>query len=124
MINLTYDKAVSLIREAIAEKGEGYVYEKINDGCYYVHEGQPSCLVGQVLVKAGVDMDLLNADDPSALYEAHGYADALCDRLEAEGILTAGRRTIRLLNEVQYNQDRSVPWGAALNSGLALTEDF
>jgi hypothetical protein len=120
MINLTYDKAVSLIREAIAEKGEDYVYEKIDDGCYYVHGGQPSCLVGHVLVRAGVNMDLLEAE--GGLYDAHGYADALCGELEREGILTAGRRTIRLLNEVQYNQDRGVSWGAALESGLALAE--
>lgn len=50
------DYVTRLMEEAVASKGEDYVYEQPGGECVYLDRecGQPSCLIGHVLVAAGV----------------------------------------------------------------------
>jgi hypothetical protein len=99
-----------LLAAALAEKGEDYIYpdaEKRNGVCQYVHGGKPSCLVGNVLHRAGWSIEALQAADAESLWEW------LPDQDDQTG---DGRR---LLSDAQWSQDRGEPWGMAVETALA-----
>jgi hypothetical protein len=57
-IHLTEELALKHMRKAVAEYGSDYVYQSYNGStCLYVFGDKPSCLVGQVLVRAGVPVE-------------------------------------------------------------------
>lgn len=111
---LTYEQTLALLREVIAEKGEDFVYEPFvdEDGfsmCRYVDRGQPSCLVGHVLYRAGISLtELVGVEDTTPTsggpWEEWGTA-----------------RAIDLLSAVQEKQDGHVAWGEALARAIADT---
>ena len=109
MIELTLARAQELLAEAVAEKGEGFIYTNRNgvpagDGvtCHYVHGDQPGCIVGHVLHKAGVSLDALKE------YEGQGAEHPVTD------LTNAPEDACRLLSYAQEYQDRGIPWGAAV----------
>ncbi|MFF9268639.1 hypothetical protein [Streptomyces rochei] len=116
MITLTLDKAKELLAEAVAEKGEDFVYVN-RDGrpvagltgadCHYVHGDQPGCIVGHVLHKAGVSLADLSE------YEGQGAEDPALD------LAGATDDACRLLSYAQENQDRGIPWGESVRLALA-----
>lgn len=120
MIELTMTRTRKLLTEAVAEKGADYVYVnkdgKLADGtgeveCHYVHGDQPGCIVGNVLHRAGVPLDVLGE------YEAQNI-----DHL-SQSLLTAEPRVKLLLNHIQAHQDVGVPWGEAVRLALAVQPD-
>lgn len=125
MITLTFEKTKELLAEAIAEKGAGYVYVNSNLGedslghCSYVHtlengELIPGCLVGDVLNRAGVQLEVLNLK--------HAGAAIVLSDLAYMGILEADTESHDLLWLAQGQQDKKVPWGEAVERALARQE--
>lgn len=115
---LSYDDTLVLLREVIAEKGEGYIYRRrtehhVGNGvfvsCFYVEYDQPSCIVGHVLHRAGVPIDdIRRVEGQTPLdVEVQDRFDAWAD---------GGARW--LLNEVQANQDEQHSWGESLRLAL------
>lgn len=115
---LTYDRALELLREVVAEVGEDHVYDppEGEDGCLYVHGDGPGCIVAHVMVRAGVSLEELRSVElstpladgtgpygPGALWARWGDRDAL-----------------RLLFLVQEEQDSGRTWGEAVDNGVAL----
>jgi hypothetical protein len=123
---LTYDRAVELAREIVAEFGEDYVYpedhkkheygDDDNQGgnmlCVYVHNDQPSCIVGQILHKHGVSIEELKE------HEFRGASTASWATTEAE------EKARFFLSEVQSQQDRGYPWGSSLTFALDQVGQF
>lgn len=110
---LTYTRTLELLREVIAEKGEDFVYEPLVDEnglstCRYLDQGQPSCLVGHVLYRAGIS--------PA---ELAGVEDITPDSSSETWLGWGTPRAIDLLADVQEKQDRHVAWGEALASAIA-----
>jgi hypothetical protein len=116
---LTYDRALALLREVIAEKGEDYVYPKLEPEaagdrgavmeCFYVRDDAPSCIVGHVLHRAGVSLDDLRAVEgwtPGDVEQAPPFT------------LWADEMALELLYEVQNEQDAGRSWGEALTNTL------
>lgn len=71
--------------------------------CVYVHDGVPSCLVGQALVAVG--------------HSAAELAKFDSDQLDAETVLTElgyGWRTAAWANEAQFAQDAGNRWRVAV----------
>lgn len=120
MIDLTFARTVELLREAIEERGENYVYKSPTQGssCLYVHHnGQggstAGCIVGWVLHKAGVPLEALTR------CENHP-AVAVLEALESEGEgLRYEREAGVLLRRVQQWQDAGEPWGTAFSNGYS-----
>lgn len=117
---LTYARALVLLREVIAEKGEDYVYPRrdardVGHGvvvtCFYAEYDQPSCIVGHVLHRAGVPLDQM------AVIEGLTPVDDAARPWFAEHADDDARR---LLNEVQANQDEQHSWGESLRLALEL----
>lgn len=120
MIELTDTQVLQGLQELVDEKGEGFVYEKRErvEGlapkrCVYVHQGEPDCLVGQFLAKAGIPLDRLEAADVDN-YNQGTAASELVDKLKAEGLLKVSDRALRALSFAQSEQDSGETWGEAL----------
>lgn len=119
MIELTLERTKQLLTEAVAEKGEGFVYvnragrqatEYGSITCHYVHGDEPGCIVGHILHKAGVSLADLSD------YESQGAEDPVENLTDPEPGVT------KLLNWAQDFQDRGVPWGKSVQRALARLE--
>lgn len=113
-INLTLDYTKELLRQAVADRGEDFVYEKPEgaEQCMYVHEDGPGCIVGYVLHAAGVPLEALNEHENT-------YASKMVRYLLDEEIIdSADEWAMDLLNTVQDRQDNGVSWGLAVGRSL------
>lgn len=114
-MNLTGQGALGLLRLAVFEKGDKYVYPLALQGpgdCQNFENGQPSCIVGHVFEKLGVTYDLalaagidgsVGAAGSIARLKSHGWTDWTFS-LEATCVLISA----------QSWQDRGSTWGEAL----------
>jgi hypothetical protein len=95
--------------------------------CVYVRDGEPSCLVGQVLARAGVSIeDLAKMDEgtPDSGTEEEpvgdGDGESAFEVLYENGALppylTVTDDAAGILTHVQSRQDQGTPWGQALAS--------
>lgn len=135
MTNVTLDLETvrRLAAEAVETRGEDYVYgydPETPVGCVYVRSGKPSCLVGEIFHRAGVDIETLAKMDDSAAMdeaaEACGWGtgevgptgdvgiDDWIPWLPGLGIDVVGKNTAIYLRNLQREQDQGTPWGAAL----------
>lgn len=130
MIELTMERVKELLAEAVAERGEDYVYALPNgtvvtkdnlDPCRYVHyensqgplpEPVAGCIAGLVLHKAGLPLDVIEQ------YEGQ-YAGAAVRYLTKSGHARVERGVDDLLTAVQRRQDAAQPWGLAVRHALA-----
>lgn len=129
-VELSYTRTVELLREAVAEKPEGYIY--INPegetagvdeyglslaSCDYFdpETGEPSCIVGQVLAAVGVSMGHFYGHEGST-------AGTVLDYLDRKNILTVGHKAAKVLTEAQFAQDRGTPWAEAVENAIKKTE--
>lgn len=124
MIELSLDKAKELLAEAVALKGEDYVYttpdgmqgsEDYQPYCLYVHDDQPGCIVGHVLHAAGVSLPVLLAEETND-------AEGALRNLARENTLNYEDGVSQLLQDVQGAQDKGTPWGEAVREALAELE--
>lgn len=117
MIELTLERAKELLAEAVAERGEDYVYPRSDSGpyCYYVHtpdmdasltEPAPGCIAGYVLHKAGVPLETLRR------FEGKSVQYPIAQLVQTEPDVAD------LLRNVQSRQDERTPWGEAVQRTL------
>lgn len=118
-IEIDRDRAVELLREAVAARGAEYVYSKPVDmiechgePCLYVHRepngiATPGCGVGDALHRAGVPLLAL------AEYEGEN-AGAACQGLNADGTTASTPDAIQVLKDFQSWQDAGWSWGQSL----------
>jgi len=112
MTMTTLEQTLAALEEAVAERGEDYVYDEHDDGghCVYVKDGRPSCLVGNALVKLGVITveELVPFETKSANYVTRA--------------LNAPVAVQAALCRAQAVQDDGEPWGAALEQAKRVAE--
>lgn len=118
---LTFDRAVELAREVVAEFGKNYIYpashkraesESSVPSCVYVHEGHPSCLVGHILHRHGVDLDVLGNYEFTGAWVVAGKFAA------------ANPKTGYFLDAAQLSQDKGFTWGESVESAVKLTNEY
>jgi hypothetical protein len=114
MIELTLEKAIELVEQAIADRGEDYVYERPEDveECQYVHGDEPGCIVGYILHAAGVDLGTLHDNEGI-------WASFVTNNLAMQNVLAADYGVACFLDSIQGEQDRGKTWGQALAYGLS-----
>jgi hypothetical protein len=108
-------RALELLIDIVDQYGEDVVYERVpkvagGSGmvCQYQDRGQPSCIVGHVLARAGVPMDVLYELDVLG-----APADRLGSHVRVDG------QAAQVLNAAQCVQDAGKTWGEALESAKA-----
>lgn len=96
------------ITAVVAEKGADYTYDLYADGnegtCVYVKDGKPSCLVAQVMVRLGYDVETLAAIEGTTPLSGR-FREAF------PGVTTP---VAEALSAAQWRQDDGYTWGEAL----------
>ncbi len=113
-VKIDYARAVELAKEQIALKGDDYIYEVPGSQCvntveYSDGDIQPSCIVGCILVAAGVDVRVLHDQASTSAVSDAIYA------LGRDTEIEATRKAEYFLEGLQARQDCGVPWGTAFN---------
>lgn len=101
-------KLIKIIRDLAAEKPD-FVYERpslgaFGNGCVYVHAGQPSCIVGHAMWRAG----LIDHSFEAMADNRHGFGSHIT------GMKTLTDREVQWLEEVQGQQDTGAAWSDAV----------
>lgn len=137
MVQIDGQAAVDLLRAAVAENGADFVYEQDTSSlpgplCLYVNKDlTPSCIVGNALIRAGADPQVLkDADESVGTYHDPFYDEDV--RVSDTGIgspdfnLYLSEHGIKLTGEArviferaQHLQDNGRPWGEALREAEA-----
>jgi hypothetical protein len=121
MESLTYERALALAEEIVAERGPDFVYN--SDGkedCFYVPTTDPrlgdkrmtkapagggvtGCLVGEIISRAGLMTDAI----------AESFM-SVSELIEREYLSVDGERVEAFLRTLQVRQDSGTSWGEAL----------
>lgn len=117
MTKFTREEVTAAIEEAVAEKGNDYIYPNYDYGCSYADEnGEPSCIVGHVVAKldpekfaAVVDLE----DGPGGSWPVYRRSDYEFQKVVGFGDIFDDE-TIRALSAAQSRQDKGDTWGEAL----------
>lgn len=118
MTSVTHEQVTAAIQAVVEEEGPDYVYPTLDGlGCFYVYDGNASCLVGKVLYCLGADLeDLKRCDDLGIINDLV---------LERVGIQMS-EEAQTALRYAQSAQDQRQTWGEALDrylKHLAFMED-
>lgn len=101
-----YEAAVA----AVEARGEDYVYEKFHGDCVYGVDGEPSCLVGQIVYN--LDPDLFAALEAEDIQRRRDGEDTTCDVMPTLADKFS-RRQMEALRGAQGYQDLGFTWGTA-----------
>ena len=136
-MEITYEDAVLLLKQIVADRGEDWVYPNfddcqecsalrreeedaycswhMNEGCrYFTEEGQPACIVGEFFSRT------LQPEDLNRFYlEGRTVTDAL-QYLPME----VDEQTRSLLLTAQQSQDTGHTWGNALTRAIESANTF
>lgn len=95
----TDEEFIRALRE-ISESYPDRIYRSIpGNGCRYVHDGCPSCLIGHVMHRLGVPLDELECWE--------GVNVAIVVKRMMPGISPSLRKS---LMKIQARQDSGLPW--------------
>jgi hypothetical protein len=129
VINIDFEQAKTLLSEVVEEAGADFVYE---DSCVYEALGEPSCMVGRVLAKAGVPVETLRAmDDIRAWSPVDKWGERLYSATDFDTVVQSGafsdaftvdNGALELLHKAQVRQDNRDTWGEAQAAALAVAE--
>lgn len=125
MIEINREKAISLLEQAVSERGSDFIYDhplkKIQGeddkemtlgGCWYELNGAPSCGVGAALHKAGTPIPVLDSLDQSLGDTAIPDVAWI---LEDHGVHLT-QEALRVFETFQGLQDLNYTWGTALEA--------
>lgn len=118
-VRINADRAIELLREAVTERGNDFVYSPPGRTtvCKYVHvdgEDVAGCGVGLALHKGGVSLDVLKTLDgigASSGISAWGVNNKLRD-----GDVELTEDAASVLRSFQTRQDMRESWGVALRA--------
>jgi hypothetical protein len=119
-VHLTVPGVLEAMTAAVNARGRDYVYKPPEnpDSCLYVHDGCPSCLIGDTLHRCGVPLEALAEHEGAS-------ARSLLRDLEALGLVTCEAGVTSALGAAQLVQDgsngRGRTWGEALDVAVVAT---
>ena len=119
IIEINKDRALDLLREVV-QGNEEYKYQFVSkgkgeSGCFYVHDGQPSCGIGKALALAGIPIAVLKKMDKN---DQGLNIDAAANIAEAKACFKLSFPALRIFAIFQDYQDNSEPWGVCLRQTI------
>lgn len=126
MIEIDGPQALSLLQQAVALQGPGFIYTRSTSpkdpelvaGCWYERNGTPDCGVGTALHIAGVPIPVLaKMDQPED--SSIGYVD----RILADNGVHLSPEALATFATFQTHQDLGTPWGDALVLAAVAAEE-
>ncbi len=109
---------MATLQAVVDEAGHDFRYDMRPDtfagmgtACFYVNPetNEPDCIVGRVLYRLGVPLDVLRTNDLA------GNPTCTVGRFSLEGSpVQLDDRILGLLRAAQQTQDRHAPWGECL----------
>lgn len=118
-MNLTVDALLEYAKNAVAERGEDWVYpdhmKDETNSCLYATTDwdgtiKPACLVGHIIWQI----------DPELLVRVHAYSEGTGARTVLRDDLDChDSRVLQLAELMQERQDNGEPWGEALRAAIA-----
>lgn len=117
MIEIDGAKALSLL-EQVVEGDEDFTYESPN-GAFgiYMHDGEPSCMIGQAFHLAGVSIETLGWMDK----EIRGLGVRDPGKFEEKDI-SLTPEAYQIFSVAQNQQDLRLPWGEALDAAREVAD--
>jgi len=118
-VYIRFDDAVEHLRKAVEVRGADWVYphewrttaeNTYFDLCQYAINGQPACIIGQVLFQLGLDLNKVDLFFGSVAMAFGMYHDVQVDP-----------DAIELLQKAQDQQDNGVAWGKAVAQAIEST---
>lgn len=117
-------EALALLKRAVDEKGEDYVYvtpsgERAGNGasCLYFHDEQPGCIVGHALHYVGIKREDLIFEDKYGLNDLNvetGINEPHLVGLLRDCNVEFTDEAHAILTRAQSEQDSGTPWGPVL----------
>lgn len=118
LLTITYDEAKADLLE-LADKWPERVYEAPSGQCrYFTDAGNPSCIVGYVLAKHGIEVQQLVDAEGRLLNE-----NADVEMLRHAGLIACDDTAGALLLYAQGEQDNANPWGPAVAYAIDSVEE-
>jgi hypothetical protein len=112
-IALTREVVDPILDALVEEYGADYVYPEADNGCLYVRDGAPSCIIGHVYNRLGVPLEVLAANEFTTASEvAHRALGVDIYNNEGGDFIPIAR----YLDRIQREQDSTIPWGQAVES--------
>lgn len=118
---LSFERAIELATEVVAEVGTDYVYPFDRDGegkamevCVYVDQGRPACFVARILHRHGVPVAVLREWEGINAGYMHLTGRLPSGQAIPTPALTLDRRTSLALDSLQSFQDSGTTWANAL----------
>lgn len=108
-----YEAAV----KAVEARGEDYVYPKADGSCVYGVNGEPSCLVGQIVYN--LDPDLFVALETEDVRRRRDAEDTDASNMPLLRKLFT-KKQVEVLTRSQRYQDQGYWWGTAFQEFSAL----
>ena len=125
VITINLEQGIALLDGLVEEKGAGFLY---SGPCNYERNGQPDCLIGQALAKAGVPIQTLRKmdtldwspvdEDGNKVFTGTDISTILYSH-EFDGDFILDEEATNLFAEAQRLQDLQEPWGEAVKSAKA-----
>jgi hypothetical protein len=119
---ITHEDVLRVMTEVVEEYGHDHVYQKQpgprgpKDLCVYIKDGKPSCLIGHVLVRLGVDVGFLT-DRNSSQINGHGFTSSGSN-------LPWTAEAAQVMQAAQHIQDMGAPWGEALRAARSTAQNL
>lgn len=119
LLTITYDEAKADLLE-LADERPDFVYEPPSGVCrYFADDGSPSCIVGYVFAKHGIQPDQLVKQSTQRNLNENAAVGLLRD----EGLITCDDATATLLAYAQDEQDNGHSWGPAVIYAIDAAEE-
>lgn len=111
MTKFTLEQVRDGIKQALEQRGDGYIYQPRHGDCVYSHEGKPDCLVGQVIYNLDLDLfDQLVAEERERRMSGLGGGVV---NMMATITANVPSEVVTALKVTQSAQDLGATWGVA-----------
>lgn len=120
----TGPEILEILDRLVAQREPGYIYAvdytlpsgTSGNGCHYVRDGEPSCLIGRLVIEMGATIEWLSGFEGTDARTILGHPNDWDNR---EYVFSDAFRVSRFsamtLNQIQASQDNQDTWSYAVD---------